>query len=63
MLRVTALHACTAAATAEYYTRYLTEADGEQPGVWTGRQAELLGLSGEVTTDDLQALLEGAVTR
>ena len=59
MLRVTTLFACTAAATAEYYTRYLTEPGGEAPGVWTGRQAELLGLAGEVTTDDLQALLEG----
>ena len=59
VLRVTTLFACTAASTAEYYTRYLTEADGEQPGVWTGRQAELLDLAGEVTTDDLQALLEG----
>ncbi len=45
--------------TAAYYTRYLTQADGEQPGHWTGRQAALLGLSGEVTTEDLQALLEG----
>jgi conjugative relaxase-like TrwC/TraI family protein len=59
MLRVTTLYACTAASTAQYYTRYLTQADGEQPGQWTGKQAELLGLSGEVTTDGLQALLEG----
>jgi len=59
MLRVTTLYACTAAATAEYYTKYLTKADGEQPGVWTGRQADLLGLAGEVTTEVLQALLEG----
>ncbi len=59
MLRVTTLYACTAATTAEYYTRYLTKADGEQPGVWIGRQADLLGLAGEVTTEDLQALLEG----
>ena len=44
-MRVTTLFACTAAATAEHYTRHLTEADGEQPGVWTGRQADLLGLS------------------
>ena len=44
MLRVTTLYACTAATTAEYYTRYLTKADGEQPGVWIGRQADLLGL-------------------
>ena len=59
MLRVTTLYACTAAATAAYYTRYLTEADGELPGRWVGRQAGLLGLGGEVTTDELQALLEG----
>jgi conjugative relaxase-like TrwC/TraI family protein len=59
MLRVTTLYACTAASTAAYYTRYLTQADGEQPGQWTGRQAGLLGLSGEVTTEDLEALLEG----
>ena len=32
MLRVTTLYAHTAAATAAYYTRYLTHADGEQPG-------------------------------
>ena len=31
MLRVTTLYACTAAATAQYYTRYLTQADGEHP--------------------------------
>ena len=59
MLRVTTLYASTATATAQYYTRYLTQADGEQPGQWTGLQADLLGLSGEVTTEDLQALLEG----
>ncbi len=59
MLRVTTLFAATAAATAAYYTRYLTEADGEQPGRWTGGQARLLGLQGEVTTEALQALLEG----
>jgi conjugative relaxase-like TrwC/TraI family protein len=59
MLRVTTLYAHTAASTAAYYTRYLTHADGEQPGQWTGRQAGLLGLSGEVTTEQLEALLEG----
>ena len=59
MLRVTTLYASTAAATALYYTRYLTQADGELPGRWTGRQADLLGLQGEVTTDALEALLEG----
>jgi conjugative relaxase-like TrwC/TraI family protein len=59
MLRVTTLYAHTATATAQYYTRYLTDADGEQPGRWTGRQAHLLGLAGEVTTEQLEALLEG----
>ena len=44
MLRVTTLYASSAAATALYYTRYLTQADGELPGRWTGRQADLLGL-------------------
>ena len=59
MLRVTTLYASSATATAQYYTRYLTDADGELPGRWTGRQAGLLGLSGEVTTEQLEALLEG----
>lgn len=59
MLRVTALYACSATATALYYTRYLTDADGEVPGQWTGRQAGLFGLSGEVTTEQLETLLEG----
>jgi conjugative relaxase-like TrwC/TraI family protein len=53
------LYASSAAATAQYYTRYLTKADGELPGRWTGNQAGLLGLSGEVTTEQLEALLEG----
>jgi TrwC relaxase len=59
MLRVTTLYASSASATAAYYTRYLTGAEGEQPGIWRGRQARLLGLSGEVTTEALEALLEG----
>ena len=59
MLRVTTLYASTAAATALYYTRYLTQADGELPGRWTGRQADLLGLSGEVTTEALETLVGG----
>ena len=59
MMRVTTLYASTASATAQYYTRYLTQADGEQPGQWTGRQAGLLGLADEVTTEQLEALLEG----
>ena len=59
MLRVTALHAASAVATAAYYTRYLADSPGEAPGRWTGRQAADLGLSGRVDADGLQRLLEG----
>ena len=59
MMRVTTLYAGTAATTAGYYTRYLTEASGELPGQWLGEQADRLGLTGEVTTESLEALLSG----
>jgi conjugative relaxase-like TrwC/TraI family protein len=59
MLRVSTLYASSAAATAAYYTRYLTEAPGEQPGVWSGRQADGLGLAGKVTAEQLELLLQG----
>src|SRR5215213_7240274 len=59
MLRVTTLHAASAAATAKYYAQYLTAAPGEEPGVWSGRQAAGLGLSGRVETDALESLLTG----
>ena len=59
MLRVTTLYASSAVATAAYYTRYLAQAPGEEPGVWSGRQADGLGLAGRVEADDLQRLLEG----
>ena len=59
MLRVTTLYASSAAATAGYYTQYLTQAVGEQPGVWSGVQADRLGVSGEVSADPLRLLLEG----
>ena len=59
MLRVTTLYAGSAAATAKYYTKYLTQAPGEEPGVWFGAQAAGLGLSGEVSTDALEQLLTG----
>lgn len=59
MLRVTTLYASSAAATALYYTRYLTDAPGEEPGVWTGAKADRLGLSGRVSTEALAVLLEG----
>jgi conjugative relaxase-like TrwC/TraI family protein len=38
----------------EYYT-----AEGEAPGRWTGRAAARLGLTGEVTAEDLGAALSG----
>jgi conjugative relaxase-like TrwC/TraI family protein len=59
MLRVTTLYASSATATAAYYTRYLAQAAGEEPGVWSGRQAAGLGLDGDVNADDLRALLQG----
>ena len=59
MLRVTTLHAASAAATAKYYAEYLTAAPGEEPGVWSGHQAAKLGLSGRVETDALESLLTG----
>src|SRR4051812_541291 len=45
--------------TAQYYTRYLTQAPGEEPGVWAGRQAGALGLSGRVDGAALELLLQG----
>ena len=59
MLRVTTLHASSATATAAYYAQYLTAAPGEVPGVWSGRQAAGLGLSGRVEVDVLEVLLSG----
>jgi conjugative relaxase-like TrwC/TraI family protein len=59
MLRVTTLFAGTAATTAAYYTAYLTQAEGELPGKWMGRQAAGFGLTGDVATDQLEALLLG----
>ena len=32
---------------------------GEAPGIWTGRFAPLLGLSGVVDAEDLRAVVEG----
>ena len=51
MLRVTTLYAASAVSTAAYYTRYLADTPGEEPGRWRGQQAEELGLSGQVDTD------------
>jgi conjugative relaxase-like TrwC/TraI family protein len=59
MLRVTTIHASSAANTAQYYTHYLTAAPGEVPGVWSGRQATTLGLSGTVDVEPLELLLSG----
>ncbi len=59
VIRVTTLYASGAGVSAAYYTGYLTKADGELPGVWAGSQAPALGLSGEVTTEALEALLSG----
>ncbi|MEO8265759.1 MAG: MobF family relaxase, partial [Ilumatobacteraceae bacterium] len=59
MLRVTTLYASSAAATAKYYARYLARAPGEVDGVWTGDQANALGLSGSVNVEALELLLEG----
>jgi hypothetical protein len=59
VIRVTTLYASTASATARYYTRYLTDAPEEVPGQWAGKQADLLGLSATVSTDQLERLLSG----
>ena len=59
MLRVTTIYASTAAKSAAYYTKYLTGAPGEVPGVWSGRQSAAFGLSGNVDTESLTRLLEG----
>jgi conjugative relaxase-like TrwC/TraI family protein len=59
MLRVTTLHASSAANTAAYYTHYLTAAPGEVPGVWSGRQSTALGLSATVDVEPLEMLLSG----
>ena len=59
MLRVTTIHASSAGDSARYYTRYLAEEGPDGEGRWLGRQAENLGLSGSVATEDLEALLSG----
>ncbi len=58
MLRVTTIYAGHAGVTADYYGNYLAQAPGEVPGVWVGKQADELGLIGEVARDHLEALLE-----
>jgi conjugative relaxase-like TrwC/TraI family protein len=59
VLRVTTLYASTAAVSAGYYTAYLTEAEGEIPGQWTGKQAALHGLAGDVNAEQLELVLSG----
>lgn len=59
MLRVTTIHAASAGASARYYTRYLADDGPEAEGRWVGAQAAALGLSGVVSTADLETLLEG----
>jgi conjugative relaxase-like TrwC/TraI family protein len=59
MLRVTTIHANSSGASARYYTRYLAEDGPDGEGEWLGRQAAGLGLSGRVSTEDLEALLSG----
>jgi conjugative relaxase-like TrwC/TraI family protein len=59
MLRVTTLYASGAGKSARYYTRYLADDGPEGPGVWLGRQPRGLGLAGDVSNEDLEALLSG----
>ena len=59
MLRVTTLHASSAAATAAYYAQYLTASPGEAPGVWSGRLAVGIGLAGTVDVEALELVLSG----
>jgi conjugative relaxase-like TrwC/TraI family protein len=59
MLRVTTIHASAAGSSARYYTRYLADDGPEGAGVWLGRQADDLGLAGDVSGEDLEALLSG----
>jgi conjugative relaxase-like TrwC/TraI family protein len=59
VLRVTTIHAHTAAASARYYTRYLTGDGPDADSRWLGRRAAGIGLSGSVETDDLEAILSG----
>ena len=59
MLRVRPIHHGASGAVVEYLTDYLTKAVGEPPGRWVGSQAVAFGLSGEVSPEHLEALLEG----
>jgi conjugative relaxase-like TrwC/TraI family protein len=59
VLRVSTLYASTAGTTAAYYAGYLTANEAEPVGVWLGQQARALGLTRDVTVDQLTALLSG----
>ena len=59
MLRVTTIHASSAAASARYYTRYLTADGPDAEGRWVGNRAFLMGIDGTVETDALEAILSG----
>jgi hypothetical protein len=59
VLRVTTIYANSAGASARYYTRYLADDGPDGEGRWLGGQADGLGLSGTVATEDLEALLSG----
>ncbi|MET0579912.1 MAG: relaxase domain-containing protein [Ilumatobacteraceae bacterium] len=50
---------CADAPAGTAYAEYLTAAPGEVPGVWVGRQADGLGVSGDVSVEQLEALLCG----
>ncbi|MGQ0618196.1 MAG: MobF family relaxase [Acidimicrobiia bacterium] len=56
---MTTLYASSARESARYYTRYLAQDGPESEGHWLGRQADALGLSGTVSTDHLEAVLNG----
>ena len=58
-MRVTTLYSSSAASSAAYFTKYVTQALGEVPGVWMGSQAAALGFAGTVDGEQLQALLAG----
>lgn len=59
---ITPSRIASAAGAADYYTKdnfYTSAAEAEPHTAWAGKGAEALGLSGPVTRDDLQAVLEG----